>query len=131
MQRGGKVPSPTERSVSKNGHWYREVVQRREGLRIHRAGQRWSGRILPSHRHRGGRLSHARRGAEGAVRSEQGAEGPAGCERPPDRLNSDWDGVDGPGLSQRPGSSFRGALSHGGADAAKVEQATERDLAPP
>ena len=35
----------------RNGNWYREVVQRREGLRLHHPGRRRRGRVLPPHRH--------------------------------------------------------------------------------
>src|SRR5438309_10736266 len=76
----------TRKKCIENGNWYREVVQRREGIRVHRAGQRGTRRLLPSHRHPGGGLPQPRRGAEGGIRDEEGPEGPAGRERAADRL---------------------------------------------
>src|SRR6266481_2536443 len=96
-----------ERSFQ-NGYWYREVVQRREGVRVHRAGQRRPGRLLPSHRHPGGRLPLAGRRAEGRIRGAEGAEGPAGRERPPRRLKRRSDGVNEPGLHKGRAFSLSG-----------------------
>src|SRR5512140_2263033 len=65
-----------------NGDWDREVVQRREGLRVHHSGRRRQGRVRPPHRHPDGRVPQPRRGPEGGVRGDRGAKGTAGGERP-------------------------------------------------
>src|SRR5829696_6745745 len=69
--------------LESNGYWYREVVQRREGLRIHHAGRRGRRRVLPPHRHPVRRLPQPRRRSEGRVRRPAWPEGPAGGERSP------------------------------------------------
>src|SRR5512133_2216944 len=84
---GGARPAPhrrsrTRKSRESNGYRYREVVQRREGLRLHHAGRRGRRRVLPPHRHPGRRVPHPRRGPEGGVRRDEGPEGPPGRERP-------------------------------------------------
>src|SRR6266540_207021 len=63
------------------GDWDREVVQPREGLRLHhsRRRQRRCVRALQRHRRRG--IQEPRRRTEGRVRGHAGPEGPAGRER--------------------------------------------------
>src|SRR5687767_6155533 len=69
-----------------NGDWYREVVQRREGLRFHHAGRRGRGPLLPPQRDPDRWLPLPAGRAEGRVRRRPWPQGPAGAERPPHRL---------------------------------------------
>ncbi|CAA9374106.1 MAG: Cold shock protein of CSP family, partial [uncultured Nocardioides sp.] len=63
------------------GFRHRQVVQRREGLRLHRTGWRRRGRLRPLLRDPVQRLQVARREPEGRVRPRPGPQGPAGGER--------------------------------------------------
>src|SRR3954468_4787269 len=64
-----------------NVDWYREVVQRCEGVWLHHAGRGWRGRLLPPHRDRGRGVSLAHRRTEGDLRGVEGSQGAAGAER--------------------------------------------------
>src|SRR5207237_2995437 len=78
-------PAVRTRRTVPNGDWYREVVQRHEGLRFHHPGRRRGRRLLSSHRDQDGWLPLTRGGREGRVRGRQGAERLAGAERPQGR----------------------------------------------
>ena len=60
-----------------NGDWYREVVQRREGLRLHHPGQRWRGRLLPLQRDQGDGFKSL---AEGQKVEFEVVKGPKGLQ---------------------------------------------------
>src|ERR671930_850945 len=79
----GISPPEYEERRTKNGNWYGQVVQRREGLWVHHPGRRWRGCLLPLQRDPGGWLQEPFRGPEGGVRGRPWSEGPAGPERPP------------------------------------------------
>src|SRR3954453_3454648 len=84
-----------------HGSGHCEVVQRGEGLRVHRPGRRRRRRLLPLLRHRLGRLQVPRRGPAGRVRRHPGPEGPPGGERPRDLIAADLHsrtGVTAPGV---------------------------------
>src|ERR1017187_536664 len=66
----------------RNGDRYREVVQRREGLRVHYARSAREGSLRPPHGDSRRRLSLARGGREGLIRHRGRAEGAQGCQRP-------------------------------------------------
>src|SRR5690242_6860839 len=94
---------PRGQKRGRDGDGYREVVQRREGLRLHPAGRRRRGRVLPPHRDPGRRRPHPRGGTEGRVRGEEGAEGAPGGERTPDLTGS---------TQTAPALARRGRASH-------------------
>src|SRR5918998_94726 len=75
-------PDTPARRRERHGPGHCEVVQRGEGLRLHRAGRRRRRRLLPLLRHHRQRLPVAGGGAAGRVRRHAGPEGPAGGERP-------------------------------------------------
>src|SRR4051794_1918673 len=60
--------SAGERAWRSHGNWHREVVQRREGLRVHHAGRGLERPVRPPLEHPGRRLSLARRGRARRVR---------------------------------------------------------------
>src|SRR2546425_433414 len=62
-------------------HRYREVVQRREGLRLHHARERRKGLLRASHRDPAGWLQDPGRRPAGRVRGGSGAKGPRRSER--------------------------------------------------
>src|SRR5690349_19734248 len=63
------------------GNWNREVVQRREGVWLHRPCWWWQGRVRPPLVDRRGWVQVARRGRGGAVRRGRRGERPRGKER--------------------------------------------------
>ncbi|CAA9315224.1 MAG: Cold shock protein of CSP family, partial [uncultured Frankineae bacterium] len=65
------------------GSGFCEVVQRREGLRLHRAGRRRCRRLRPLLRHPVAGLQVPRGEPARRVRHHAGPEGPAGGERRP------------------------------------------------
>src|SRR4051812_47321521 len=65
----------------RHGNWYREVVQRLQRLRIHHAGRRRQGSVLPSQRDSRLRLQIAQGWPEGLVRRDARPEGPRRDER--------------------------------------------------
>ena len=67
---------------------HREVVQRREGFRLHHPGERRKGLLRPPHRHQGGRVPQPRRGRAGRVRHRAGREGPRRRERDQGQVSS-------------------------------------------
>ena len=73
--------------TNKSGDRHSEVVQRREGLRLHHPGRWRFGRIRPSHGDRGHRVQESRRGPARAVRDHPGAKGAPG-ERGPSCLGT-------------------------------------------
>src|SRR4051794_35671425 len=63
------------------GNWNRQMVQRREGVRLHHPGGWWEGRLRPPLVDLGRGLQDARRGRARAVRRRRGYEGTRGEER--------------------------------------------------
>ncbi|CAA9341071.1 MAG: Cold shock protein of CSP family, partial [uncultured Gemmatimonadetes bacterium] len=57
-------------------HRHRQVVQRRQGLRLHHPRGRREGLLRPLLRHRGAGLPHARRGRPGGVQARERRKGP-------------------------------------------------------
>ncbi|CAA9419201.1 MAG: Cold shock protein of CSP family, partial [uncultured Nocardioides sp.] len=66
------------------GSRHREVVQRREGFRLHRPGGRRRRRLRALLGHPVAGLQVPGREPEGRVRRHPGPQGPAGGERPRD-----------------------------------------------
>src|SRR5262249_25424093 len=69
------------REVKSYGNWNRQVVQQREGLRVHHTGRRWQGSVRALQRDPGGWVQVAPGRRERGVRASAGREGPAGRER--------------------------------------------------
>ncbi|CAA9476402.1 MAG: Cold shock protein of CSP family, partial [uncultured Solirubrobacteraceae bacterium] len=63
------------------GYRNRQVVQRRQGLRLRHARRGRQGPLRPSHRHQRQRLQVARRGCPGVVRRRGRRQGPQGRQR--------------------------------------------------
>src|SRR5690348_491345 len=80
-RQGRRVITHQESHQYGTHHRYREVVQRREGLRLHHARERRKGLLRASHRYPGGWFPFPRRGSAGRVRSRPGREGPGRAER--------------------------------------------------
>src|SRR3954468_1986461 len=74
------------REVRRDGNRNRQVVQRRQGLWLHRPGWGLEGRFRAPLEHRGQRLQEPGRGREGRVRGARGNEGARGDQRRPDRV---------------------------------------------
>src|SRR6266568_8320676 len=69
------------KEVKRYGNWNRQVVQQREGIRVHHAVRGREGSVRPLQRDSGRRLQVAARGRAGRVRGPGGREGPPGSER--------------------------------------------------
>src|SRR5262249_19907614 len=67
------------------GNWHREVVQLREGLRLH-LPVRWSRRVRALQRDRGRGIQEPGGEPAGRVRRDAGTEGSAGGERSSGKL---------------------------------------------
>ena len=93
-ENGRPLQLPLQTKEASNGNWYREVVQRREGLRLHHSGRRRRGRVLPPHRHQ---LDGFRTLAEGQKVEFEVPGAPRACRRrtfarpePPEPLLTEW-----------------------------------------
>src|SRR5438552_1483364 len=76
-----RVSPDTESQERIYGNRNREVVQRRQGLRVHHARRRGQGPVRAPQRNRRQRLQVAPRGREGQLRRRNRAEGPQRGER--------------------------------------------------
>ena len=86
--RSGCLDAPSEFAAHErgrtHGNWNREVVQRRQGLRLRHSGRARQGPVRAPHRHRRRGLPLARRGCARGVRGSAGRQGPQGHQRPHD-----------------------------------------------
>src|SRR5262252_6035536 len=82
----GKRQGINVRRRAVNGNRQGEVVQRCEGLRVHRS-RGWPGCVRPSHRNSGGGIPLVERRAGGRVRHHGGTERTAGRERSQERIS--------------------------------------------
>src|SRR6266852_5908778 len=73
-------PSQGERNQT-YGTGHGQVVQRREGVRLH-PGRGRRGRLRPLQRHPGPGLQEPGRGRQGRIRGHQGSEGTTSLQRP-------------------------------------------------
>jgi hypothetical protein len=92
------------------GNWKCEMVQRREGVRIHHPGGR-AGCIRPLQRHPDGRLQISSGRGTGRFRDHAGAQGTAGSQRgqgwiTPEGFGRQLRTKKGPGGETRPGPFF-------------------------
>src|SRR5438477_2171419 len=76
-----RTPLSQEYQQDGTHYRYREVVQRREGVRLHHAGERREGLLRAPHRDPSAGVQVARRGRARRVRRRAGTEGSGGAER--------------------------------------------------
>src|SRR2546427_7648084 len=74
----GWVCDSLQLKEQEHGNRDREVVQQREGVRVHHPGRRHERRFGALQRHGGGRVQVPHRGAESGVHRDAGPEGSAG-----------------------------------------------------
>src|SRR5439155_4338659 len=79
---GEEFPPLGRRAGGERGTGYREVVQQREGIRLHLTRRRRR-RLRASLGHPDGRVQDADRRTKGRIRHRRRAERPASRERPP------------------------------------------------